>query len=272
MTIEPIRFGRSHREMLGMLTSPDHRVHDVAVLFCNPFGQEAIRSKPMYRIFADRLAREGVPSLRFDYHGTGDSPGLGDTQTMAAWVRDTIEAARTLVEVTGVQQLHMFGLALGANIAEKAALELTPSPARIVLWEPIVNGPAYIDVLLRAHRHELAVAFGEPWERLRARLNEPEPTIPGVVLGFPIGPGLHEELRAIGTPDFVALAARGAGIDCAVREPIAGEFEKMSSVTWHPPGPALNWMANEARGTTIVPAEIQAILFTGLPQTELMSR
>ena len=38
-----------------MLSSPGAGCGDLAVLFCNPFGQEAVRTKPMYRAFADRL-------------------------------------------------------------------------------------------------------------------------------------------------------------------------------------------------------------------------
>jgi len=272
MIIEPIRFGHSHREMLGMLTAPEQGAQNVAVLFCNPFGQEAIRSKPMYRTFADRMAREGVPSLRFDYHGTGDSPGSGDVQTMAAWVHDTIEAARTVVEVTGATQLHLFGLALGANIAARAALALTPAPVRLVLWEPIVDGAAYIDVMLQAHRKELSIAFGERWERIRIRLAEPEPTVPGVVLGFPIGEDLHEELCALALPDFAALTAQGTRIDCAARGQYESDVQAMHSVVWHPPGPVLNWMANEAHGTAIVPREVQTVLFNGLLRPESVLR
>jgi hypothetical protein len=46
-----------------------------AVLLCNPFGQEAIRCHRAFRLLSARLASSGIPSLRFDYFGTGDSPG-----------------------------------------------------------------------------------------------------------------------------------------------------------------------------------------------------
>ena len=120
MALTPLRFGPPDREMLGMLSSPGAGRGDLAVLFCNPFGQEAVRTKPMYRAFADRLLREGVHALRFDYHGTGDSPGEGDDQTLRAWIADTRAACTALMRATDAKRLQLFGLGLGAPIAAQA--------------------------------------------------------------------------------------------------------------------------------------------------------
>jgi hypothetical protein len=54
-----------------------------AVLLCNPFGQEALRSQRGFRVLADRFARTGCATLGFDYFGTGDSDGDDDDASLA---------------------------------------------------------------------------------------------------------------------------------------------------------------------------------------------
>lgn len=251
--------------MLGMLSSPGTSRGDTAFLLCNPYGQEAVRSKPMYRAFADRLLREGVHALRFDYHGTGDSPGDEEPQTLAEWVRDTLCACATLRQATRARRLHLFGIGLGATIAARAALAIDPAPERLILWEPIFDGTAYVQALLDAHREELAFAFGEDWATLKVALGEAEPAVPGCVLGFSIGPELARELGELRGLPLDALAARGCKVECALREPQSRPAH--ACIAWHVVEEPVNWMSNEAMSTAIAPREIQAALLGALAAT-----
>ena len=52
-----------------------HSLADYAVLMCYPLGQEYVRSHRALRTLSAHLAQKGVPSLRFDYRGTGDASG-----------------------------------------------------------------------------------------------------------------------------------------------------------------------------------------------------
>src|SRR5947209_7721960 len=48
---------------------------DHAVVICPPVGHEQVHSHRALRHLADASARCGLPTLRLDYDGTGDSPG-----------------------------------------------------------------------------------------------------------------------------------------------------------------------------------------------------
>ena len=49
---------------------------DIGVVLCQPFGYEAICAHRGMRAFAEAIAAAGMPALRFDYLGTGDSRRL----------------------------------------------------------------------------------------------------------------------------------------------------------------------------------------------------
>lgn len=262
----PLRFGSTDREMLGMLTSPGAGKGDLAVLFCNPFGQEAVRTKAMYRAFAERLLRQGVHALRFDYHGTGDSPGEGDEQSLKDWIRDTRMAREALLRATEARRLQVFGLGLGATIAARTAFDLDPVPERLVLWLPVTDGTAYVERMQAMHRQELAIAFGETWPAVRKFLRTTEPQVPGFILGFPLGQRLTEDLAALGELPLQVLAERGCRIDCTAAPHASAQAVKHTRISWHTPNQDLNWMSNEALGTAIVSPEILSVLFDGLEE------
>ena len=48
---------------------------DLVAVVCGPVGHEYTRAHRTLRHLADSLAGRGVPTMRFDYHGIGDSPG-----------------------------------------------------------------------------------------------------------------------------------------------------------------------------------------------------
>ena len=67
------------------------RKNCVAII-CAPMGYEYTHSHRSIRHLADHLARNGIATIRFDYRGTGDSPGSDtDTDRVSGWQRD-IEA------------------------------------------------------------------------------------------------------------------------------------------------------------------------------------
>ena len=70
-----LRFGEG---LFGWYHAADAGGRDIVVVLCPPMGPEYTRSHRTLRHLADRLALAGIPALRFDYHGVGDSAGDED--------------------------------------------------------------------------------------------------------------------------------------------------------------------------------------------------
>ncbi|HWP20993.1 MAG TPA: alpha/beta fold hydrolase [Burkholderiaceae bacterium] len=270
MDISIRRFGRAGREMVGVMQhAAAGRRPRAAFLLCRPLGQEAIRTSAMFRALADRLAREGCTVLRFDYHGTGDSPGDEGMQSMALWAEDLLAAHELLLREDPQCPVHWFGMGLGGNIAARAAARATVAPRHAVLWEPVLDGQGYMRDLLASHRSELSRELGLEWHQVLRRKREEEPSLPGVVLGFHVGAPLTEELRQLKELPLSPAARRGVKLTCAVTK---DQQEAMHIAQKHL-GEALrlhvvetrtNWMSTEALGTAIVPQDVPRTLLATL--------
>ncbi len=156
----PVRFGSGTREMLGFYHAPARVVPEApAVLLCSPFGPEAIRSYRMMRLMADRLSASGCAVMRFDYHGTGDSPGNDDAASLPGWAGDVGSAHRELVSRSGKSSVSWVGLRLGASLASMAAQTLRSTLQLLVLWDPVVTGLSFLETYRSHSGPNVGVAF-----------------------------------------------------------------------------------------------------------------
>lgn len=273
-TLVPRRFGPLWRSAVGLIQHPsDPSASRGAFLLARPMGLAATRSASMYRVLSDRLARTGACVMRFDYHGTGDSPGEEVDQSAADWTRDIEEAQTCLLDAcppTHPEHIDWFGMGLGANLMLQAALRVPQAPRRLVLWEPIVDGAEHIRTLLDAHRQEMALQLDQSWPELIAQGMVTEPRLPGSVLGFRVGPQLTNDLQTL--PDLASWLplATERGIDLTLCAPEAALQAWQQGVPpsvrdrmqWVPLHSATNWLSSEAMGAAVVPPELNRILET----------
>jgi len=139
---QPLFFPSSDRRLFGVLHTPEAPTPQAGIVLCPPFAEEL---KQACRIFAElgrRLAGQGIPCLRLDYRGTGDSEGPFSDFTLAGAVEDIGAAVALLRERAGVERVGLVGLRLGASLAWQAA-ERDLDAAPLVLWQPIVNGKLF---------------------------------------------------------------------------------------------------------------------------------
>ncbi|HLX23341.1 MAG TPA: alpha/beta fold hydrolase [Usitatibacter sp.] len=116
---------------------------DRVAVVCGPIGYEYTRAHRTLRHLADSLARAGIPALRFDYHGIGDSAGSDiDPDRLGTWkenIRTAIEQARAL---SGCDSVCLVGVRLGATLAAIVAHEMGVD--ELVLWNPVIKGRPYV--------------------------------------------------------------------------------------------------------------------------------
>ena len=95
------------------------------------------------RHLANALARTGFPVLRFDYHGTGDSPGADeDPDRHATWLANTRDAISWMQCQLHCDRVSLIGLRLGASLAAAAAAE---NPVEnLLMWAPVIKGRQYV--------------------------------------------------------------------------------------------------------------------------------
>lgn len=144
-------FGPSTQQLYGVLESPSGRPRKTGVLLLQPGLQEYMRSHWAFRSLGGALAARGFPTLRFDYRGTGDSAGEPEATSFEACVDDARVAAEELRDAGMVQDVTLIGMRLGAAIALRAAQKLAFAK-RLLLWNPIVTGRAYLAELEQMDR------------------------------------------------------------------------------------------------------------------------
>lgn len=117
------------------------------LIFCSPFAEE---KKCAHRVMVEAartFCHADIGSVRFDYRGTGDSPGDFADATPDAWAEDITAAAAYLRECMGVSTVGLLGLRLGGSLALQAAEEADAD--FLILWEPVLNGKQYLAQNLR---------------------------------------------------------------------------------------------------------------------------
>jgi pimeloyl-ACP methyl ester carboxylesterase len=144
MTHQPIYFPSGEHQLFGWLHRPAGAGASAwGVVICKPFGYEALCAHRSVRAFADAAAALGMPVLRFDYVGSGDSvdidPSAGQVDL---WTRDIASAVAELRRLTGVSRICLLGFRLGALLAVLASRQC-PVDA-LALVAPVLSGKRYL--------------------------------------------------------------------------------------------------------------------------------
>ena len=258
----PLRFGAPPRALFGLHVPPAGEDRGHAALICNPFGQEAIRCQRMMRVLGERLARAGCHVLRFDYLGTGDSDGDDGQGDLEAWTGDVLRASEEMIRRSGCARASWFGLRLGGTLAALAAARAPRPPHRLVLWDPVVHGKAYLEELARLHAAEVANEASVVEPRSPAAST-------GEALGFPIGARLAAQLASLRPESFAATRAARVALLHASAAPGAAELRselEASSVAVDASilDTEVVWASDEAMNTAIVPAEALAAIVAAI--------
>ena len=208
--MSPFYFGTEERRLFGVFEpAAVGRTASAAVLLFNPFAHEAIHAHRLYRVLTQRLTRAGFDTMRFDYFGTGDSAGEDCDGELAGWAADGACAHEELVSRTNATRIVWIGARLGAAVAAQATYRLTRVPERVVLWDPIIDGRAYLEELAALHARSLEISYAgvdDAWRTL--------PTAELECMGFELGRRFRDSLDALTVATFPAPRALRCELLC----------------------------------------------------------
>lgn len=186
----PFYFGTPDKPLYGCYHEPQPGSgRGCGVILCPTLWHESIYSHRAYRQLAIRLSQVGYPVLRFDYYGSGDSGGDAEQESIPQHLADISSAIGELRRRSGLVKVCLMGLRLGGTLsmitgAERGDIE------GLVLWDPVVNGGAYVHEMRTVHKELLGHWPSEP----RHGTNNGAYTD---ILGFPITPSAFAQLEKI---------------------------------------------------------------------------
>jgi exosortase A-associated hydrolase 2 len=167
-----------------------------AIVMCHPLGEEKLWAHRVFVSFARDLAAAGFAVVRFDFRGEGDSDREFERTSLETRIEDAGLAVDAVRALNPSAEVIMVGLRLGATIALAAAIR-RGDVARVVLWDPVVDGAAYMQTVLRLNlMYQMALhrKVVESREVLVARLGSGETVN---IEGYELARPLFEEVSAL---------------------------------------------------------------------------
>lgn len=132
---------------------------DTAIIICQSLLKDAMAAYVSIRTLADATAALGMPTLRFDYPGCGDSlepTAEANNDFWPIWQHSIGDAIDWVRRTTGVRQVVLCGLQIGAALASVVAARRTDI-AGLVLIDPMIDGRTYV----RAMTFESELLYGK---------------------------------------------------------------------------------------------------------------
>jgi pimeloyl-ACP methyl ester carboxylesterase len=251
-------FGPPERKLLGTLARTKRlKARGAAVLLCNPLGEEAVRAHRSYRVLATQLAQLGYDVLRFDYGNTGDSMGESEGASVDGWLTDIERASAQLRSATNGRPLVVVGLRFGATLAALAAARRNLKLRHLALWDPVIDGTAYLRALGDAHDEYMRGEVGDAtWSRRAPRRTE----TPSEALGMPISATLASELRGIDLTKETLQAEQITVVSTSTDEPrldaLRDRLSAQRNATWLPVTSRTPWNSDAVLNSQVVPMDI----------------
>jgi len=179
---QPLWIGAASRRLYAALHGGASSRH--AVLIAPPLLHEQSRSRRMLVEVASRIAGAGLPCLRFDYLGTGDSDGSGREHDFAQVGRDLGAARDALASATGASRIVVLAWRAAA-LPASAWAAADAGVAALAMWEPVIDGAAWLAQLEATDRAER-----------RRRYGDAEDADDGFLLGFEVTPRWRADVAA----------------------------------------------------------------------------
>lgn len=141
--------------LAAVITAPDGHPDGLVVLLTGGGAARSHRAQLWTRA-AERLAKQGLASLRLDYQGTGDSTGVAPELHMTDPPTDqALAAVRFSLDALGVERVAGVGNCMGARIALDLAAELPEWIGTLCINPPILRPARVTRAIQRARGWKL---------------------------------------------------------------------------------------------------------------------
>jgi exosortase A-associated hydrolase 2 len=197
MNETPFFFDGNGYRLFGVLHQADGKAKREGFVFCSPFGEEKLWTHRVFVNFARDLSDQGYPVLRFDYMGNGDSDGDFEDCSVQTKLSDIGCAIRALREkAPHTEAVWLLGLRFGATLALLASGNRSEIGG-LILWEPIINGLAYMREMLRINISTQASVYKEIRHNTEALIQMMKDGKTVNVDGYEMSLPLYEQCAAI---------------------------------------------------------------------------
>ncbi|MGH7130027.1 MAG: alpha/beta fold hydrolase [Planctomycetaceae bacterium] len=146
--VEAFYFGPAGAELFAVYHPARDPGAEILTILCPPLFAEGMRTQLAMRELGISLAEAGQHVLRFDYRGTGDSAGTLAGIRLSDWCEDIRAVMREGMEISGAPRVNLVGVRAGALFL-CCALQGQPPVDKVVLWDPVLSGTAYVGQLRR---------------------------------------------------------------------------------------------------------------------------
>lgn len=194
---EPFWLGPSGRRLYAALHHAPARAR-VGVVLAPPLLAEQPRSRRLMFEVGGVLAARGLPCLRFDYYGTGDSEGDGEAHDLEAMHADFDFAVARMREQAGLERVVLMAWRGAALVACSWALHNAIDA--LILCDPVTDGSAWLIELQAADRRERLSPERYPHG---AEAGEPGDN---QLMGFPASEAWRRGISALRLPDMARQA------------------------------------------------------------------
>ena len=176
------------------------------LLVVPPFAEEMNKCRRLLTLLARALATRGVETWLPDFYGTGDSEGDFSDAGWSDWQNDLIAVAALASSSEDIPTDYL-ALRSGALLLGQVHARLPRyNAARVLLWQPVLEGSRYLAQFLRVRVMASKLAGADESQQMlmqqfgEGRIVE--------VAGYGLSPGLALGLQSasIGARDFSSAA------------------------------------------------------------------
>lgn len=146
---QPLWVGAPEQQLYAALHRPGNAEATRGVLLVPPLLHEQPRSRRFITEVASAFAANGIAALRFDFYGSGDSAGRSDELQLSTMHDDLRRACAALRSHTGASRIAVMAWRASALVVCDWICH-GGEASELILWEPILDGRAWLEDLVRA--------------------------------------------------------------------------------------------------------------------------